>query len=129
MGPYLRRPWVACAALTLPLVAACGAPADPYTGTVTERQLVGHWNGDCGATIDVAEDGTFRFDRFAYEFVDHGRDFRRLSGGGEWFLYEGVDGDAPESLDLKHKKALYGLEFVPRRGRGRPGAEVRHRRR
>jgi hypothetical protein len=110
MGPDRRRPWAVCAALMLPLAAACGEVADPYAGTVAKGQVVGHWKGDCGSTIDVAEDGTFRFDEFAYEFVDYGKDFRRLSGGGEWFLSEDVDG--PEYLVLKHKRFHHRVAFI-----------------
>ncbi|MEU5102787.1 hypothetical protein AB0H07_10910 [Streptomyces sp. NPDC021354] len=98
--------------LMLPLAAACSAGRDPYGRTVTEGQLIGHWKGDCGATIDMAGDGTARFDKFAYEFVDRGRDFRRFSGDGEWFLEEGVGEDDPQYLSIRHKRALRELEFI-----------------
>ncbi|OMI33516.1 hypothetical protein SPAR_41129 [Streptomyces sparsogenes DSM 40356] len=100
---------MASAALVPALVAACGAPVDPYEGAVTKGQLVGHWKGDCGGTIEVAEDGTFRFDEFAYELID-GKDFRRLSGGGRWALSEDLDGR--EELELVHKRTHYPVEFI-----------------
>lgn len=99
---------VACATL-LGSVTGC-AGQEKRLAPVSSSAVIGHWRGDCGATLDVARNGHFTFAEFPSGEGPH--DERRLSGSGQWYLYRGGKGAPPPSLDLKHHRTLFSLLFT-----------------
>ena len=77
---------------------------------VSSAAVIGHWSGDCGATLDIAKEGRFTFAGFPSGEGAH--DKRRLTGDGRWYLYRGGKGALPPSLDLKYDRSLYSLYFT-----------------
>ncbi|MFD6275575.1 hypothetical protein ACFWFI_08385 [Streptomyces sp. NPDC060209] len=102
------RPLLAMAAL-FALVTACTDQQEDLA-PVSSSAVVGHWAGDCGATLDVAKDGHFTFAGFPSGEGAH--DERRLTGEGRWYLYQGGKDAPPPSLDLKYEKELLSLSFT-----------------
>ncbi|MEU1785516.1 hypothetical protein ABZ553_06440 [Streptomyces sparsogenes] len=99
---------VTCAAL-LGSVTGC-AGQEKHLPPVSSSAVIGHWKGDCGATLDVARNGHFRFAEFPSGRGPH--DERRLSGRGQWYLYRGGKAAPSPSLDLKYDRTLFSLLFT-----------------
>lgn len=100
------------------LIVAVAALAAAVTGCADQQEaaapassaaLIGHWKGDCGATLDVRKGGRFSFTDFPSGQGPHDR--RRLNGSGEWYLYRGGKGALPASLDLTYEKNTLSLYF------------------
>lgn len=87
----------------------CTSPQEPLP-PVPSAALIGHWRGDCGATLDLARNGRFTFAGFPSGEGSH--DERHLAGGGRWYLYRGGRNAPPPSLDLKYDRALFSLYFT-----------------
>ncbi len=99
---------VACTTL-LGSVTGC-AGQEKRLAPVSSSAVIGHWKGDCGATLDVARNGHFAFAEFPSGEGPH--DELRLSGSGQWYLYRGGKGAPPPSLDLKYDRTLFSLLFT-----------------
>jgi hypothetical protein len=101
-------PLLTVAALTVP-VTGCEDQQETPT-SVPSSALIGHWGGDCGATLDLTKGGRFSFVDFPSGEGAH--DERRLTGNGRWYLYYGGKDAPPPSLDLKYDKTLFSLYFT-----------------
>ncbi|QGZ47613.1 MULTISPECIES: hypothetical protein [Streptomyces] len=76
---------------------------------VTEDQLVGHWRGDCGATMDVRGDHSFTVKDFAVEFEGAGTKPRLVSADGTWRLSRAIENVRPQELVLDLKDKIHRL--------------------
>jgi hypothetical protein len=101
-----------CAAAVTLLSGACGgAPKAPPAAT--EAEVVGHWSGDCGSALTVEADHTFTVQDFPVDYsVATGAVQRLAAGHGTWYLFAGVKGVAPQTLDLEFGDDFHDLDFV-----------------
>ncbi|WP_158795034.1 hypothetical protein [Streptomyces sp. NRRL S-337] len=97
-------------AAVLCLVSACGDFDEDDSGPFRPQRVIGHWKGDCGSTLDVGKDGTFRFADFPVEIPLGRSEPVRVTGRGKWSIEN--EGYLSPSFELEHKKQFYGLEFV-----------------
>ena len=106
------RRWTVLVLMAAALAASATGCADGKKSSppVSSAVVIGHWSGDCGATLDIAKGSRFTFAGFPSGEGAH--DKRRLTGDGRWYLYRGGKGALPPSLDLKHDRTLYSLYFT-----------------
>ncbi|MCM2414525.1 hypothetical protein [Streptomyces sp. RKAG290] len=104
--------WTVPLLTTAALLAAATACTDQQKtpAPVPSSAVIGHWAGDCGATLDIIDGGHFAFAGFPSGEGAH--DERRLTGNGRWYLYRGGKDALPPSLDLKHDKVLLSLFYT-----------------
>ncbi|MEV0185304.1 hypothetical protein AB0I54_39440 [Streptomyces sp. NPDC050625] len=80
---------------------------------MTAADVLGHWTSDCGSTLTVEPDRTFTVPNFPVDFeLDSGDPKRLASGHGTRYLYPGVKGSIPQTLDLEIGNEFYDLDYV-----------------
>jgi hypothetical protein len=101
-----------CAAAVALLAGACGG-APKALPAVTEAEVVGDWSGDCGSALTVKADHTFTVRDFPVDYsLATGAVQRVAAAHGTWYLFAGVKGVAPQTLDLKFGESFHDLDFV-----------------
>jgi hypothetical protein len=107
-----RRTWFVLPAVLVALsTAACLGPEPRPREPVAERQIVGKWQGDCGASLTIARDGAVRLEDFPVDYSGAGGVPQRVSGDATWSFAPPVENIRFQELDVVKDHHHYSVEF------------------
>ena len=101
------------AVVLLVSLAGCADPGyAPYSGKVTNGDVIGNWSSNCGASLDIDPKGVVSATAFPNLTDVSGKPTKTFNGRGEWSLYDAPPGGGDSGLFVNVGNVLYTLDYA-----------------